>query len=62
MINSAASGLKCWVTSNNPFVLPPLVPYAYFPNEYSQVVSPCFDFSNLVESRNQDEDLVGERI
>ncbi|MEM7657800.1 MAG: PKD domain-containing protein [Bacteroidota bacterium] len=47
VINSAASGTNCWLTSTNAFVLPPLVPYAYFPNEYSQVISPCYDFTNL---------------
>jgi len=47
VINSAASGTKCWILGTNAFVLPPLVPYAYAPNEYSAVISPCFDFSNL---------------
>ncbi|MEO1449240.1 MAG: PKD domain-containing protein, partial [Bacteroidota bacterium] len=47
VINSASSGSRCWITSNNPFTLPPLQPYAHAPNEYSAVVSPCFDFSNL---------------
>ncbi|GAB4428946.1 MAG: hypothetical protein OHK0039_47550 [Bacteroidia bacterium] len=47
IINSAASGSRCWITGNNPFVLPPLLPYAYAPNEYSAATSPCFDFSTL---------------
>ncbi|MEM7371271.1 MAG: PKD domain-containing protein [Bacteroidota bacterium] len=48
IINMAASGSKCWITGNNPFVLPPNVPYSYNANEYSQIISPCFDFSNLL--------------
>lgn len=48
VINNAASGSKCWVTGNNAFVLPPNVPFSYDVNEYSTVVSPCFDFSNLL--------------
>lgn len=47
LINTAASGTKCWVTGNNGNVTPPLVPYAHFSNEYSQIVSPIFDFTNL---------------
>lgn len=47
IISSAASGVRCWVTGNNPNLSAPLEPYSHFPNEFSAVTSPCFDFSGL---------------
>ena len=43
VINSAASGTKCWVTGNSA-----LTNYEYFANEFSAVLSPYFDFSALI--------------
>ncbi|MDX1908122.1 MAG: PKD domain-containing protein [Bacteroidia bacterium] len=48
VINSAASGTKCWFTGNNGNLFPPLEPWSYVPNEFSGVTSPCFDFSSLL--------------
>lgn len=47
LINTAASGTKCWILGNSAVVFPPLEPYYYGPDERSAAVSPEFDFSNL---------------
>ncbi|WNJ18937.1 PKD domain-containing protein [Pontibacter sp. G13] len=44
----ASNSSKCWMTGNNGFVLPPNLPHGYFPGEQSAVVSPAFDFTNLI--------------
>ncbi len=45
-IDTAYSGLNAWVTgnSNTNFNLPD---WTHFPNEFSAVTSPCFDFTSL---------------
>jgi len=48
IITNAASGINCWITGNASFVFPPLEPFSYAPGEMSAVVSPFFDFTNLV--------------
>ena len=47
VINSAASGTRCWILGNSPIVFNPLHPYYYGPDERSAAVSPEFDFSAL---------------
>lgn len=44
VINTAASGTKCWITGNSALTTPP---YSYFNGEFSAVMSPYFDFTAL---------------